>query len=172
MTANQTCLQGKTEIGFSFSIFPLGNAQYDLSGKLGNFHRDYIREFFPEILGKRADVIISELLSNVLENTADKKSKCTVSVKLSSKMMLIKVKNVVEPWQFDNLRAHLKMIKRTHNVNKLMSDAITYRRSQGLKGGLGLIRLASECKARLSVSFNPSTSLMTVTAKNDLRGLV
>ena len=160
------------EITVSYSIGPLKRVQYDMSGRLGNTIESMATEFYPHIIGKKINVLISELVNNVLENIADDTSKFTLDIGINETRLTVKVKNFVKKEDYEMVRAHVTKIRRSKNVAELMADTIRERREKKLKGGLGLIRLTAESKAVLSVSYAPSTSFMTITATFDMRELI
>lgn len=153
------------ELQFSYTINPVKNLQYSMSGLLGNFNAELVNQFYPPIIGKRLNIIISELVNNVYENKADECSKLFLSITIQGEEASIVVKNKVTPAQFESVRKHINTIKKSVNSLTLLSETMRARRCNNLKGGLGLIRLASENKALLSVRYDKSSSYMTLNSK-------
>ena len=162
---------GKTELAVSYSLGPLKNIKYAMSGKLGNFAESMVEEFYPKVIGKKVNVLVSELVSNVLENIIDDESSFLLHVEIDGEDLIVRVENVVGEEDFTKIAARITKIRQSSDVTALLADTIRERRKKNLKGGLGLIRLSAESEAELSVSYSPSASLMTITGKFDMRGI-
>ena len=115
-------------------------------------------------LVRKLDVVLSELVNNVLENTK-KKSGLSAELRLQEDSVLVRVSNRVTLRQCDAVKRHVANIRRADDPKKLLAETIRTRRDRGQLGGLGLIRLAAETRARLSVSYDKRRSLMRVTAQ-------
>ena len=84
---------------------------------------------------------------------------------LEGRSVKVRVTNRVTQRQCDAVKKHVANIRRADDPKKLLAQTIQSRRAKGLLGGLGLIRLAAETRARLSVSYDKRRSLMRVTAQ-------
>ena len=60
-----------THLKFKYEFSPLKNIKYDLSGIIGNFNAELIKKFFNEYIAKKANIVISELFNNVVENVLE-----------------------------------------------------------------------------------------------------
>jgi hypothetical protein len=143
----------KTAISFSYTIHPVKNIISDLSAMIGNFCEDTIGSFYPRVVSKKANVVLTELVNNAIENSADGRSKIGLRVDIDEQLLMIKVMNPVSREQYERVRRHVDMINSSENIRKLLRDTILLRRKDRLKGGLGLIRLVAENKFGLSVKF-------------------
>ena len=103
--------------------------------------------------GKKANIVITELFNNAVENNIDGNSKIVLELKIDKDYLWIRVKNNARRLQYKKVKAHVKKINTTKNLKKLMTDTIRERRKDRLKGGLGLIRLVAENKFDLSVHY-------------------
>jgi hypothetical protein len=146
----------QTAISFSYTIHPVRNIISDLSAMIGNFCEETIGSFYPRVVSKKANVVLTELVNNAIENSTDSGSRIGLKVDIDKNRLVIKVMNPVTREQYEKVRRHVEKINSTENIRKLLRDTILLRRKDRLKGGLGLIRLVAENKFSLSVTFkNP-----------------
>jgi hypothetical protein len=143
----------KTVISFSYTISPAKNVICDLSAMIGNFCEETIESFYPRTVSKKANIVITELLNNALENSNDSDSKIGIKLQLDEEHLVVKVINIVDQIQFEKVKAHIEKINTTENIRNLLRETILARRKDRLKGGLGLIRLVAENKFKLSVDY-------------------
>lgn len=154
-----------TKVTLQYVIQPLSNIKYGIGGVLGNFNAEFIARFFTMNIGQKINVIVSELVNNVIENVYDKKGKIDVKIDVNSEKIRITVKNKVSKEQYEYVKDQLAAIRKNKNIQKLLSSTLKERRKKKLKGGLGLIRLTSETKAKTSVRYDKKTSYMSISAK-------
>lgn len=143
----------KTNISLSYSISPVQNIICDLSALIGDFCEELIGSFYTRVVSKKANVVITELLNNAIENILDKDSGIILNVKINEKRLLIEVMNVVNRKQYEKVKAQVKKINSANNIRELLRETIQQRRGKRLKGGLGLIRLVAENKFDISVDY-------------------
>ena len=143
----------KTNISLSYSISPVQNIICDLSALIGDFCEELIGSFYTRVVSKKANVVITELLNNAIENILDKDSGIILNVKINEDRLLIEVMNVVNRKQYEKVKAQVKKINSANNIRELLRETIQQRRGKRLKGGLGLIRLVAENKFDISVDY-------------------
>ncbi len=143
----------KTSISMSFNISPVKNVICDLSAIIGNNCQELIGSFYPKIVSKKANIVVTELLNNAIENIIDKNSNVAVDLNINKDHLFITVKNVVNREQYEKVSEFINKINSTPDVKKLMAHTIRERRKGRLKGGLGLIRLVAENKFSLSLDY-------------------
>ena len=143
----------KTNISFNYTISPVKNIICDLSAIIGNFCEETIGSFFPRNVSKKANIVITELINNALENCNDSDSQIGLKLHVDESKLIIKVVNPVEEEQYEHVRAHVDRINNTENIRALLRRTILERRKDRLKGGLGLIRLVAENKFKLTVDY-------------------
>ena len=144
----------KTNISMKYDISPIKNIIGDLSGLLGNSCEELIGSFYPKNVGKKANVVITELLNNAVANNIDGESKIALELKIDKDRLWVKVINVARKEQFEKVKSHLDKINSAEDLKKLLAETIRLRRKDRLRGGLGLIRLAAENKFSISVDFD------------------
>lgn len=143
----------KTNISFSYIISPVKNIICDLSAIIGNFCEEAIGSFYPRNVSKKANIVITELLNNALENCSDADSKIGLKLHVDEGNLIVRVINPVDNEQFENVRTHVDRINSVDNIRTLLRETILERRKDRLKGGLGLIRIVAENKFKLSVDY-------------------
>jgi len=142
-----------TDISMRYDLSPMKNIIGDLSGLLGNFSDELIGAFYPKIVSKKANIVITELVNNAVVNSTDGDSKITLEIMINKHFLRIRVTNAAKRSQYKKVRDHIKMINSTGDLRKLLADTIRERRKDRLRGGLGLIRLAAENKFTLSAHY-------------------
>ncbi|MBA7549588.1 hypothetical protein ES705_42078 [subsurface metagenome] len=143
----------KTNISLSYSISPVQNIICDLSALIGDFCEELIGSFYTRVVSKKANVVITELLNNAIENILDKDSGIILNVKINEDRLLIEVMNVVNRKQYEKVKAQVQKINSANNIRELLKETIQQRRGKRLKGGLGLIRVVAENKFNISVDY-------------------
>lgn len=159
----------KADINVSYTFSSIMNITYSISSILGNFNSEIINGFYPKLISKRVNIIISELVNNVIDYMAINKSGIVLKMKVISDKVIIQVSNKVRYKQYLKVKKHIEEINKSKDIKYLFYETIKKRRSNGLKGGLGLIRLVSENKSSLNVNYNKNNSIMTITSKFNLK---
>jgi hypothetical protein len=155
----------QSKINLSYQFEPVKDVRYTISEIMGNFNAELLKTFFSKVISKRVNIIISELINNVLANTKDKNSLFSVKICSYENEIKIIVKNHVTLKQFKFVKEHIKMINDHNSPKKLLAETIKERREKGLTGGLGLIRIVSEEKAKVQARFNSKDSFMAIITK-------
>lgn len=159
----------KTNICVSYTISPFKNVICDLSGIIGNFIQELLGAFYPRQISKKANTVLTELINNVLENVTVGKSEIGVDLKINQENLTIRVRNYATKAQFQKVKEHIDKINSTANIKDLLKETIHSRKSEHLKGGLGLIRLVAENKFSISVDYNEK--YLTIESQIALGGL-
>ena len=146
----------KTNIALRYDISPVKNIIADLSGLIGNFCDELLGAFHSKIISKKANIVITELLDNAIENVRDEESKIILELKINKDELCIKVLNAADREQYEKIKAHLSLINSSKDTRQLLADTIRQRRKDRKKGGLGLIRLVVENKFSIDVDYDDS----------------
>ena len=133
------------------------------------FCEELIGSFYPRLVSKRTNTVITELFNNAIENSTDPASTITLEVQINGAQLCIKMTNVARQEQFERVKRHVDRINST-DLHRLMAETIRERRKLQLKGGLGLMRLALENKSRISVDYKEP--FLIVESEIPLGGLV
>lgn len=157
-------------VGLSFNVAPLGEISGNLPRLLGESVLELLGMFYPPSIGKKANVVVTELVQNVLENIVDPASELHVELRVDGDALIVRVTNKASEAQYEGVRARVEALTGSHDAKKLFSSTLRARRADRLKGGLGLMRLVSENRFRLAVSYEHG--LLTVQAAFPLRGNV
>ncbi|MCA9714313.1 MAG: ATP-binding protein [Myxococcales bacterium] len=147
----------KTEVSLTCSVRPIANVMCDLSAILANSVDELLRAFYPAKVGKRANILITELVNNVLENMLVPESEIKLEVALRDQQLVIRVYNAVPEERYAQVKAHVDAINEAPDVRKLLKATIRARRAQRAKGGLGLIRVVAENKFRITTDYQGGT---------------
>ena len=142
-----------THIAMRYSISPQRNIIGDIGGLIARFCEDLVGSFYPRVVSKRANTVISELFNNAVENNADPAGAITLEVQIDGAILRIRMTNVAPQEQFEKVKKHIDQIN-TADIRRLMAETIHERRRLQLKGGLGLMRLALENKSRISADYH------------------
>lgn len=143
-----------TRIGISCTIEPVKHVLCDLSGILGRFSEDLLKAFYPPIVGKRTNIVITELVNNVLENILLPDSAVTLEILVDAQHLVIRVTNAADEQRYEKVASHVRAIMECDDVKRLMRQTIRDRRVGRLKGGIGLMRLVAENKFQIHTEFH------------------
>jgi hypothetical protein len=141
-----------TQIAMQYSISPQKNIIGDIGGLIAGFCEELVGSFYPRVVSRRANTVITELFNNAVENSVDPSGTITLEVQINGALLRIRMTNAARQEQFEKIKSHVDRINST-DIRRLMAETIRERRKLQLKGGLGLIRLALENKSRISVDY-------------------
>lgn len=158
----------RTRVGVSLRVAPLGDIRGNLAGLLGDSLLSLLGMFYPPAVGKKANVVVTELIQNVLENIVDPTSELLLELRVDGDALLVEVRNLATPAQFEAVRARVDALAGSPDPKRLLGDTLRARRADRLKGGLGLLRLVSENRFRLAARYEQGH--LTVSAAFPLRG--
>lgn len=142
-----------TRIGISCTVEPVNHVVCDLSGILGRFSEDLLKAFYPPVVAKRANIVITELVNNVFENMQFPDSAMELEITVDSDTLVIKVTNAADEVRYAKVADHVQAIHDAQDVKQLMRQTIRDRRVGRQKGGIGLMRLVAENKFQISTEF-------------------
>jgi hypothetical protein len=158
-----------THLAMRYSISPQKNVIGDIGGLIAGSCEQLVSAFYPRLVSKRTNTVITELFNNAIENTADPEGAITLEVQLNGAVLQIRMTNVARPEQFERVKKHIERINSV-DIRKLMADTIRERHRLQLKGGIGLMRLVLENKSRISADYkNP---FLIVESEISLGGLL
>lgn len=143
----------KTNISLIYNISPVKNIITNVGAMIGNFCEEMVGSFYPKKISRKANIVITELLSNAVENIIDRESNIHLKLKIDKSRLRVHVANVANKQQYEKVRSHIDIINSSNDAKKLLENTIYNRKRMGMKGGLGLIRLVAENKFTLSVDY-------------------
>jgi len=152
----------RTSTKYRLTLGPIDHVTGDLAGLVGEQALQILGMFYPKNTAKKANVVITELLTNVFENIHDPKSSFDLDLEAGPAGLVISVRNQVSKEQYEKVKARIDLIRETPDLRALVANTIRERRAHRLKGGLGLMRLAQENKFDLAIAYQDGA--MTVTA--------
>lgn len=150
----------RTSIVMHYSFSPVQYILCDLGGIMGNFCEELLGAFYPRIVSKRANVLVTELVTNVLQNTSDPSSPLEITLEVNTEQLFIRMRNAVSREQFEVVRAHVDVIHATPDLRALMKKIIRERRDRRETGGIGLIRIVAENKFKIAVDYQDGFLIM------------
>jgi hypothetical protein len=160
---------GPTVIETTVSIKPLRNIMGDVAGLLGESIMSLMLMFYQPPVCKKANIVISELVTNVLENVCDPDSGFVLRLAMGTERLVISVQNQVPPEVASRVMARVNKIHSTGDPRRLLVETIRERRLSRLKGGLGLLRLVAENKFHITTDYQDG--ILTVQADYRLESL-
>jgi anti-sigma regulatory factor (Ser/Thr protein kinase) len=158
----------QTAVGASIYISPLDHVAGDVAGLLGNFLFDLLGMFYPRQICSKANVVVIELVTNVMEHCTIRDGAMRVDLKIDGDDLLITVANPVTPAEFETVKERFAAIASAEDPKKLLADTVHRRRGDRQKGGLGLMRLTAESKFRLTCEYEQG--FLVVKALFPMRG--
>jgi len=159
----------QTAVGASISIAPLDHVAGDVAGLLGNFLFDLLGMFYPRQICSKANVVVIELVTNVMEHCTIRDGAMRVDLKIDGDELRITVANPATPEQYEDIKTRFAAITSAEDPKKLLAETVYKRKNAKERGGLGLMRLTAESKFRLSVEYEHG--VLIVTAQFLMRGL-
>jgi len=151
----------------SVRVGPLSSVLGDVAGLLAEAAQSLLAMFYPLPTARRSNVVITELVTNVLENVVDPASDFTMDLAINGDVLEIAVCNTVAPEQYEKIRARVEQLQNHAEAKKLLVKTIRERRPQRMKGGLGLIRLVA--KNRFALTSEYADGRATVRAQQALK---
>jgi hypothetical protein len=159
-----------TRLGVSLRVAPLGDIRGNLATLLGESLPTLLGMFYPPAIGKKANVAVTELIQNVVENVVDPSSELQLELRVDAEALEVQVRNKATPAQFEAVRARVDALAQAADPKRLLGETLRARRADRLKGGLGLLRLVSENRFQLTARYEHEH--LTVFAAFPLRGIV
>ncbi|MDC0719347.1 ATP-binding protein [Nannocystis bainbridge] len=157
-----------TSVGLTLTVAPMGDVGGNLAATVGESLLAMLTVFYPQALCKKANVVITELVQNVIDNVNDPASQMRVDLRIDGDALQVQVTNKATPEQFQDVKDRVEQLTTSTDPKRLFADTLRARRMQRLRGGLGLIRLVSENRFRLSATY--SGEQLTMQAVFPLRG--
>lgn len=142
-----------TRISLSCEIAPVKNIVGDIAGLIGNFCEELVASFYSRNVSRKANIVVTELMTNSVDNFTDGESSVSVSVAIDKDQLKLRVANAASWEQYQEVKEHVDAIMNSEDAKLLMARTIRRRRKEQLKGGLGLIRLVAENKFSLDVEY-------------------
>jgi hypothetical protein len=158
-----------TKVGLSLSLAPLGDVRGNLAATLGESLGGVLAMFYPSTLCKKANIVVTELVQNVIENVQDPASEMRLDVQIDSDTLQVEVTNKATAEQFAAVKDRVEKLSAADDPKRLFAETLRARRMQRLRGGLGLLRLVSENRFRLSARY--AGERLTMQAIFSLRGV-
>ena len=106
-----------------YSISPQRNIIGDIGGLIARFCEELVGSFYPRVVSKRANTVISELFNNAVENNADPAGAITLEVQIDGAILRIRMTNVAPQEQFEKVKKHIDQIN-TADIRRLMAETI------------------------------------------------
>lgn len=157
-----------TSLRWSLTVSPLSDIRGNLAATVGESLLSMLGMFFSPALCKKANVVVTELVQNVIDNVSDPSSAMKIELLLDPEALRVEVTNKVTPEQYQVVKDKVDQLEETEDAKRLFADTLRSRRMQRLRGGLGLIRLVSENRFRLSATY--AGEHLTMHAVYPLRG--
>ena len=158
----------QTAVGASITISPLDHVAGDVAGLLGNFLFDLLGMFYPRQICSKANVVVIELVTHVMEHCSIRDGAMRVDLKIDGEFLIITVANPVTPEEFQAVKDRFDAIARAEDKKKLLADTVRQRHVDRKRGGLGLMRLTAESKFEVKAEY--VDGYLVVTALFPMRG--
>ncbi len=159
-----------TDISLSCHIGPLKNVVGDIGGIISRYSCELVGAFYPALVSRKVEVVLTELVDNVLKNYVDGDSGITVEMRIDTHDLTVRVSSVATREQFSKVKSIIDTMSDTQSVKGLLRKTIHQRRKERSRGGLGLLRLVAENRFDLNVTFDES--VLAVESHIALGGLV
>ncbi len=158
-----------TRLGVTVTVGPLGDVRGNIATLLGQSLHELLTMFYPPAVGKKANVAVTELIQNVIQNVLDADSELGLDLRVDQDALIVRVRNKATTAQYEAVHARIDALAASVAPKDLFTATLRSRRADRLKGGLGLMRLVAENRFRLAVSYEQEH--MTMQATFPLRGM-
>jgi len=158
-----------TRLGVTVTVAPLGDVRGNIATLLGQSLHELLTMFYPPAVGKKANVAVTELIQNVIQNVLDADSELGLDLRVDDGLLVVRVRNKATAAQYEAVRARVDALTASAAPKHLFTETLRRRRAERLKGGLGLMRLVAENRFRLAVSYEQEH--LTMQAAFPLRGI-
>lgn len=162
--------RAQTSVSAAITISPINHISGDVGGLLGNFLFQLLGMFYPRRICARANVVVTELITNVMEHASSRSGEIGLSLTVDPQELTINVSNSATPAEFEAIRARFEEISAAQDPKQLLATTVYARHNDRQKGGLGLMRLAAESKFQLSTQY--VQGLLIIRAHLSMEGLV
>jgi anti-sigma regulatory factor (Ser/Thr protein kinase) len=162
--------RAQTSVSAAITISPLNHISGDVGGLLGNFLFQLLGMFYPRRICARANVAITELITNVMEHASSRDGEISLSLTVNPQELIINVSNSATVEEYESIRTRFEEITAARDPKQLLATTVYERHVDRRKGGLGLMRLAAESKFQLSAQY--VQGLLLIRAHLSMEGLV
>lgn len=162
--------RAQTSVSAAINIAPINHISGDVGGLLGNFLFQLLGMFYPRRICARANVVVTELITNVMEHASSREGQIGLSLTVDPQELVIKVSNSATQQEYEAIRARFEEISAAKDPKQLLAQTVYARHNDRAKGGLGLMRLAAESKFQLSTQY--ADGLLVIRAHLSMEGLV
>src|SRR5690606_12657351 len=90
----------RTRLRTTLELAPMGNVTGDLAGILGEHLLDLMGMFHERALCRRANIAVTEFVTNALAYTSDPEAELRVQVTLAAEALVVEVSNKVDDAQY------------------------------------------------------------------------
>lgn len=156
----------RTRLRTTLYLSPVGNVSGDLARLLGEHVLALMGMFYDHAVCRRANVAVTEFVTNVFSYASRPEDELRFDLSVDGDALRIEVSNRVDDDQYEDVAQRIAMINAAQDPKRLLRETINHRRALQLKGGLGLMRLATENKFSLSLRRDGTT--MTICAEHQL----
>jgi len=162
--------RAQTTVSASINIAPINHISGDVGGLLGNFLFQLLGMFFPRRVCARANVVVTELITNVMEHASSRDGEIGLTLTVNPQELVIQVQNTATEDEYEAIRARFSEIASAKDPKELLAVTVYTRHSEKRRGGLGLMRLAAESKFKLSTEYDKG--FLVIRAHLSMEGLV
>lgn len=141
-----------TSLAVTYEFEPSKHIIGDLSGLIAEFSENLVGAFYPRTVGRKVNVVVTELFTNAVMHNSDGSRRIRVSLRLDGDTLSVAVCNAATAQQGESVRALVERACSADDARTLLARTIRERRAAGELGGLGLIRLVAENKFGLAAS--------------------
>lgn len=162
--------RSQTSVGASISISPIKHISGDVAGLLANFLVDLLGMFYSRRICSKANVVVTELVTNVMEHATNRDSEIKLDLRIDQDELSVRVQNHVTTEEYEIVKSRFDEIAAAQDPRVLLAKTVHARRGDRKRGGLGLMRLTAESKFQLSTEY--VDGLLTVQASFSMKGFV
>ncbi len=142
--------RAQTSVSAAINITPINHISGDVGGLLGNFLFQLLGMFFPRRVCARANVVVTELITNVMEHASSRDGEIGLVLTVNPQELVIEVSNSATTEEYEAIRGRFEEIANAKDPKQLLARTVYERHNERRRGGLGSCawqrRASSSCR--------------------------
>lgn len=145
--------RAQTSVSAAITISPIHHISGDAGGLLGEFFLKFLGMFYPTRSCARANVAVTELITNVMEHAAARDGELRLVLTANPQELVIDVSSNATVAEFEVVQRRLEELAAAKDPMQQFAATVHARHRERQEGGLGLMRLVAESKFRLTAQY-------------------
>src|SRR4029079_19478556 len=119
--------RAQTSVSAAINITPINHISGDVGGLLGNFLFQLLGMFYPRRICARANVVVTELITNVMEHASSREGAIGLELNVDPQELVIKVSNSATVAEYESIRVRFEEIAAAKDPKQLLATTVYAR---------------------------------------------